>query len=128
MRTMKCIDLSRIQSAFIRKAKDYLAKHEMTKKALAAKIGQHQSICNDLINNKRGLSALYLLPYLEGGIMTASEIYDGKPQTEKERKWWARQLLMENPRLIDAAARVEAAGGDPVAELEFRATLLESKQ
>lgn len=128
MRTMKCIDLSRLQPAFIRKANEYMAEHDMTKKALAEKINQHQSICNDLLNNQRGLSALYLLPYLDGGIMTANEIYDGKPQTEKERRWWARQMLMENPRLIDAAARVTAAGGDPIAELELRATLLESNK
>lgn len=127
MQTMKCIFLSRIQPAFIKKAMEYLSEHDMTKKALAEKIGQHQSICNDLLNNKRGLSALYLLPYLQGGIMVASEIYDGKPETDRERRWWARQLLMENPRLVEAASRVEAAGGDPVAELEFRASLLESK-
>ncbi len=46
--------------------------------------------------------------------MTAKELYDGKPATEKERKFWARQILTENPILVDTANEYIELGGDPV--------------
>lgn len=127
-RTMKNINLHRLQSRFIQNMIQFSRDNKFTHKALAAKIRQNESILCDILNNKRVLSALYLLPALEGGIMTVDDIYDGQPETPREAAFWARQRNTENPELMKLANRIIDAGGDPIAILELQAELLERKK
>jgi len=63
---MKSINLKRLQGRYITLVNSYLNKEKISQKELANKIGQNESILCDLLNNKRVLSALYLLPALIG--------------------------------------------------------------
>ena len=47
--------------------------------------------------------------------------------TERDQRLWARRQLCGNSRLVDAAAKVEALGGDPVKILSEAALLAQSK-
>jgi hypothetical protein len=124
---MKNVNLKRLQPAYIRKMKAFMYHHDLNKQECADRIGQNYSIFCDLMNEQRELSALYLLPAIQGGAMTAKEIYDKKPETEKEKKFWARQILMENDSLVDAASEFIEAGGDPVEFLKMGAIMRRSQ-
>ena len=60
--------------------------------------------------------------------MAENEIYDGNAETEKEKKFWARQQLLENVSLVQFAAEVKELGGDPAKILELHAVLLREKK
>jgi len=121
---MKSINLKRLQGRYITLVNSYLNKEKISQKELANKIGQNESILCDLLNNKRVLSALYLLPALNGGVMGVEQIYDGQPLNEQEQKFWVRQRLLENVELINEATEIIELGGDPVQILQMHKTLL----
>lgn len=121
---MKSINLKRLQGRYITLVNSYINKERISQKELATKIGQNESILCDLLNNKRVLSALYLLPALNGGVMGVEEIYDGQPLDGKEQKFWARERLLENVELINTATEIVELGGDPVQILQLHKTLL----
>ena len=121
---MKSINLKRLQGRYITLVNSYINKERISQKELATKIGQNESILCDLLNNKRVLSALYLLPALDGGIMGVEEIYDGQPLNDQEQKFWVRQRLLENVELINTATEIVELGGDPVQILQLHKTLL----
>jgi ribosome-binding protein aMBF1 (putative translation factor) len=66
---MKSLNLKRLQGRYITLVNSYLNKEKISQKELANKIGQNESILCDLLNNKRVLSALYLLPALIGAFL-----------------------------------------------------------
>ena len=70
------------------------------------------------------LSALYLLPALDGGIMGVEEIYDGQPLNDQEQKFGVRQRLLENVELVNEATEIIELGGNPVQILQLHKTLL----
>ena len=121
---MKSINLKRLQGRYITLVNSYINKERISQKELATKIGQNESILCDLLNNKRVLSALYLLPALDGGIMGVEEIYDGQPLNDQEQKFWVRQRLLENVELVNEATEIMELGGDPVQILQMHKTLL----
>jgi hypothetical protein len=121
---MKSINLKRLQGRYITLVNAYINKERISQKELATKIGQNESILCDLLNNKRVLSALYLLPALNGGVMGVEEIYDGQPLNDQEQKFWARERLLENVELINEATEIMELGGDPVQILQMHKTLL----
>ena len=125
---MKSINLKRLQGRYITLVNSYINKERISQKELATKIGQNESILCDLLNNKRVLSALYLLPALNGGVMGVEEIYDGNAVDDKEKKFWARQKLLENVELVNQATKITELGGDPVQILAMHLTLLKSKK
>lgn len=47
--------------------------------------------------------------------------------TERDQCLWARRQLSGNPRLVDAAEKVEALGGDPVKILREAALIAQSE-
>lgn len=125
---MKSINLFRLQRHYITLVNAFIAKEGLSQKELARKIGQNESIFCDLLNNKRALSALYLIPALNGGVMNVDEIYDGSAVDDKEKKFWARQKLLENVELVNQATKITELGGDPVEILKLHITLLKSKK
>ena len=125
---MKSINLFRLQRHYITLVNAFIAKEGLSQKELARKIGQNESIFCDLLNNKRALSALYLIPALNGGVMNVDEIYDGNAVDDKEIKFWARQKLLENVELVNQATKITELGGNPVEILKLHITLLKSKK
>lgn len=121
---MKSINLKILQGRYITLVNSYINKERISQKELATKIGQNESILCDLLNNKRVLSALYLLPALDGGIMCVEEIYDGQPLNDQEQKFWVRQRLLENVELVNEATEIIELGGNPVQILQLHKTLL----
>jgi transcriptional regulator with XRE-family HTH domain len=121
---MKSINLKRLQGRYITLVNAYINKERISQKELATKIGQNESILCDLLNNKRVLSALYLLPALNGGVMGVEEIYDGQPLNDQEQKFWARERLLENVELVNEATEIIELGGNPVQILQLHKTLL----
>lgn len=121
---MKSINLKRLQGRYITLVNAYINKERISQKELATKIGQNESILCDLLNNKRVLSALYLLPALNGGVMGVEEIYDGQPLNDQEQKFWARERLLENVELVNEAIEIIELGGNPVQILQLHKTLL----
>jgi hypothetical protein len=121
---MKSINLKRLQGRYITLVNAYINKERISQKELATKIGQNESILCDLLDNKRVLSALYLLPALNGGVMGVEEIYDGQPLNDQEQKFWARERLLENVELVNEATEIIELGGNPVQILQLHKTLL----
>lgn len=121
---MKSINLKRLQGRYITLVNAYINKERISQKEIATKIGQNESILCDLLNNKRVLSALYLLPALNGGVMGVEEIYDGQPLNDQEQKFWARERLLENVELVNEAIEIIELGGNPVQILQLHKTLL----
>ena len=121
---MKNLNLIRLQDRYIQILNEFMRKHKLSKKACAMRIGQNESIFCDILNKKRELSALYILPALNGGIMTTKDIYDGMPSDEREAAFWARQRNAENPKVMSLINRITDAGGDPMTLLEVQAETL----
>jgi hypothetical protein len=125
---MKNLNLIRLQDRYIQIMTKYMQDHNLSKKDCAKRIGQNESIFCDLLKKKRELSALYILPALNGGIMTTKDIYDGMPSDEREAAFWARQKNAENPKIMNLVNRITAAGGDPMTLLEVQAETLERQK
>ena len=125
---MKNLNLIRLQDRYIQILNAFMQKHKLSKKDCAKRIGQNESIFCDILNKRRELSALYILPALNGGIMTTKDIYDGIPADEREASFWARQKNAENPKIMNLVNRITDAGGDPMTLLEVQAETLERQK
>jgi hypothetical protein len=109
---MKKILTPRLQDRFAYLVRVYLEENNLGQGTLAANLGIQRTHLNMLLNSKRILSAHYLEPFLIGGMMAVKDIYDGKPETSREAKFWATMDVASRKALIDNIIEIESMGGD----------------
>jgi hypothetical protein len=91
--------------------------HQRTKKELAEYVGLKGPLLTALTlkrEDKAGsmryptrLSNTYLMPFIVKGVIMVDQIFDGKPESERERRFWRRASLQE------AINEAESQGLDP---------------
>jgi hypothetical protein len=97
----KRIILSRLQNRFIRIVKDYMRINGLNQTEMAKMVGMPRHVLNYLLHNSihREFSVHYLRPFINMGIISVNEIYDGDPETMKEKAFW--DDVKKKKRIID---------------------------
>ncbi len=94
------INIQRLQPRFqdlLRKFLDEEWKGK-TRTALAEKVGVHKSHITNLLKKDKGartLTATYIEKFIRGGVFTVDDIYDGKPESDREKFFWEKLALSE---------------------------------
>ncbi len=108
----KRIDISRLQDQFVKLVKQYMSRNGMTQQELADKVGMERSHINALLNGKRKLSTYYAWGFIRGGILKASDLYDGKEASKDEEDFWKTAKEAENTGTLRMIAQLREQGVD----------------
>ena len=114
MLTMKKIDLSRFQANFISAVWSYREKNNLFQKQLAKIIGIYEPHLSNLMKYKRKLSAHYLLPFLQKGVVKMKEIWPAgdPPRTIRESDFYNLAKIIENTELQKKILKAQKLGVD----------------
>jgi len=107
---MKNVPLHRLQPKFIRLVDVLLDRKGVYKKTLAAEVGIQPSRLSALMTGKLTLSAIYLAPFIWGGMITVAEIYDGKAESDREKRFWAQMSVVQRQDLTELMLQCEEQG------------------
>ena len=114
----KRIDVSRLQGQFVKVVKQYMSKHDLTQQELADRIGMERTHINALLNGKRKLSTYYIWLFIRGGVLKASDIDDGNPESKGEEEFWQTAKEAENTSTLRRIVQLREQGVDVDALLD----------
>ena len=86
--------------------------NDITQTEMAKTVGIERGQLNKLLNMKRPLSAYYLNFFITRGIIRVSDIYDGKPENEKEHRFWKAAERAQRWAMLERIVRIEEKGID----------------
>jgi hypothetical protein len=117
---MRRVDLSRLQDDFVRIVQRYIDKHGMERQKLAKKIRLHPVEISNLmmVNSETGayrrkLTANYLMPFIQGGVIRVADIDDGNPKNKSEVEMWSMA------RIFERTMELKNLGANPEAIMEL---------
>ncbi len=101
------VNLSRLQEKFGILVRDYLHKNNMNQLELSIKLGFPNSRLSDLLSKaaqtsqyRKPLTAYYLISFIEGGVMSADDIYDGQGDDDpREKGFWRVARVLSNTKV-----------------------------
>lgn len=103
MPTSKRVMVERLQGRFVEVVTAYIDVHQIDQKKLAGKLEMDAAALSRLLKYdpargryKHPLSTHYLAPFIESGVVRVSEIYDGQPQADSEKRFWMIMMLLEH--------------------------------
>lgn len=112
-RTVKKIDISRLQPKFIGLVEQYMADNDLTQEELARMVRMQRTHLNMLLNGKRKLSGYYAVKFIQRGIMSVADLYDGNAETKKEREFWDDvSAVFQDTELLRQITRLQKKGFD----------------
>ena len=107
---MKKIMLVRLQPKFITLVNTYKKSHNVNQKGVANLVDMDQSHLSNLMKYKRKLSANYIWPFLMKGVFRMSDIYDGKPESNREKNFWVGAKFFENRYVLEKIGEAKENG------------------
>ena len=108
----KRILLDRLLPRFVALCKAYMENEGINQGKLAVRVGIQRSHLNAILNGGRSLSAYYLHLFVRQGIIGVKQIYDEKPESERESEFWETAEESENFKLLGKLARLRKIGID----------------
>lgn len=120
---MKKIMLGRLQPRFVHLVKTYLGKHDLSQKELADVVDIPEPHISNLMTfngngYKRVLSCNYLYTFIVHEVIRMEEIYDGNPQTTREKEAWQVLKCLGDRPLQRKIAKLKERGFDLDAVLD----------
>ena len=121
---MKNLMLSRLQERFEELVRAILSRGTYNQKELARDLEIPEPNLSDLINRnddgnyKRKLSATYLTPFIKRRLIRVPEIYDNKPESKREGKYWKEMKIINDDELVSLVVEAEERGLDAKAWLK----------
>ena len=110
--TVRRLIIDRLQGRFEVLINKYLEKEGISKGDLARIVGIQQTHLSLLLHRKRPLSGYYLFQFIRSGIFKVADIYDNKPESEREADFWRMASEAENISLLNRIAKIRAKGVD----------------
>ena len=109
----KRIDLSRLQSKFQSLITAYMVRNGLSQKQLAQRVGiKGPHLSNLMTGNGRGLTATYLIPFIQKGVIMVDQINDGQATNPAEKEMWNVARELENPGAIRRIISLREKGFD----------------
>lgn len=107
---MKRINLNRLHPRFTKLVKKYMQNNNLSQVELAKLVQLQRTHVNALLNGGRALTAYYLFKFIIKGVINVADIYDNKPQSEREKGFWETATEAENIALLRRIARMRKKG------------------
>ncbi len=104
----KRLTLDRLRPRFIALVQKYMDKNKLNKSEMAKLVAMQRTHLSSLMNNSadRPLSAYYLQKFIQRGIITVKEIYDGKAESDREADFWKQAKESDNWELLSFISKV----------------------
>lgn len=99
---MQGIEVKRLQPRFINLCWDWIALHHGNKTMLAKAVETKSPRISELLSGKRILTMYYVQKFILGGIFGVNDIYDERPESERESLAWTKLRLFNNDRVMEA--------------------------
>jgi len=132
---MKKIMLTRVQPKFVQLVRAIMDSQNLTQKQLAQILDIPEPNLSNLMKidpdtglYKRKLSNTYLSPFFKKRLIKVPEIFDGKPETDRETRYWKSARVIQDDEMADLIADLEDDGVDVKAMLKAYRAGLKSKK
>jgi DNA-binding XRE family transcriptional regulator len=102
---MKQIIVERLHKKFIKLVDEFLYFNDIQKMDLAKDVGISPQLFSQLmspdIKSRRKLSIHYCQLFITAGVFTADDIYDNKPESNEEKRFWRLMQIAEFDNVLD---------------------------
>ena len=95
------LNLNRLSDRFAYLIRQYLLERDLSQKELSDIVNMENTHLNNLLTGSRSLSANYLHPFLTKGIILVKDIYDNKPESDREIEFWKYAEQVQDKEMLD---------------------------